>query len=104
MASNTNMDNKANPTATVPILEFSLPKSEFDTDIAVGDSGDIMIPVEVIEVTKDRVSFRKDGKAEACGDFKPETMDDMRERIGVVDDELEPMQKKNKEPKEEIGE
>lgn len=104
MPSNTNMDNKANPNATVPILEFSLPISEVDADLTIGDEGEIRIPVEVIEVTSDRVSFRKDGKAEVFGDFKPETLDNMKERIGTVDDEIAPMHKKSQQPQDEVGE
>lgn len=81
----TNMDINKNKTATVPVFEFMLPKSEIMADLAVGEFGEISIPVEVVAVEKDTVTFRKNGPAEAEDVFKPEPLHQMRERIGVTD-------------------
>jgi len=86
------------------LSEFTIPKSEVDTDLATGEFGTISIPVEVVSVESDEIVFRKHGPIKTDGSFKAESLEQMRERIGVVDDEQEPMQKKKQEPQEEIGE
>lgn len=93
---NTNMDHKSNPNATVPIMEFSIPKPEFDSMVALNDMGELCIPVQVIEVSKDRISFRKIGPAKAMGEFKEESLEKMKERMGTVEDEEEKMHKEDK--------
>ena len=69
----------------IDIIEFELPKSEVDAAVNVGEFGKISIPVEVIEVG-DKIKFRKNGKASAEDMFKPEPLNDMRERMGVTDE------------------
>lgn len=79
--SNTNMDNKKNPNATTPILEFTLPKNECDVDAQTGDHGEIRLKVEIIAETPDSFTFRKKDKAVAEGNFRPEGAKEMRERL-----------------------
>lgn len=86
----TNMDVNKNKTATVPVLEFRLPVSEVDAPLKMGQAGNIVIPVEVVEVSDGMIMFRKIGKAEA-DDFHEEPLSKMRERIGVVEDEEKPL-------------
>lgn len=89
----TNMDINKNKNATAPVFEFTLPKSEVDADVAVGEFGEVSIPVEVIAIEGESITFRKNGKAEAEDMFKPEPLSNMRERMGVVDSEEMPMNK-----------
>lgn len=87
----TNMDINKNKNATTPVFEFSIPRNEVDVDLSIGEFGEICIPVEVVEVGKDSVTFRKRGKAEAEDVFRPEPLEKMKERIGEVEDEEMPM-------------
>jgi len=70
---------------------FIVMKNELETDLDVGETGMIMIPVEVITIDKDTYTFRKAGQIKPEGEFKPESVKGMRERIGVVEDIEEPM-------------
>ena len=72
---------------------FIVAKSELETDLDIGETGTLMVPVEVITVEKDTYTFRKAGQIKPEGEFKPETVKDMRKRIGVVEDTEEPMTK-----------
>lgn len=92
----TNMDINNNKNATTPVFEFSIPRNEVDVDLAIGEFGEICIPVEVVEVGKDAITFRKRGKAEAEDIFRPEPLEKMRERIGEVEDEEMPMKSEEK--------
>lgn len=91
----TNMDSAKNKNATEPVFEFTLPKSELDTSMAMDEKGKIMIPVQVVAESKDSFTFRKVGKCEVPEEFKDEPLDEMRKRIGVVDEEENP-QKEDK--------
>jgi hypothetical protein len=82
----TNMDTNKNKEATAPVFEFSLPKSEMDTPLQVGDNGHVIIPVNVLEISDGMVTLRKNGPVKTL-DFKEETVESMRERMGVVKDE-----------------
>jgi len=73
------------------INEFYVSKSELDMDLDIGETGKLMIPVEVIAIDKENYLVRKAGKIEAEGSFAPETVKDMRSRIGVVEDEEMPV-------------
>lgn len=84
---NTNMDNNKNQEATEPVFDFTLPKSELDADMAVGDCGEVAIPVEVVSVNSGSVTLRKYGKAKTTEDFKEMSSSQMREKIGTVGDE-----------------
>jgi len=81
----TNMDINKNKQTTVPVFEFTLPKSEIHADVTVGEYGEVCIPVEIIAIEGDAVTFRKNGPAEADDMFRPEPLSKMRERIGVTD-------------------
>lgn len=72
---------------------FIVSKSELEMDLDIGETGVLMIPVEVMAIDKDTYTMRKYAKIKAEGDFKPESVKDMRKRIGVVKDESEPMHK-----------
>jgi len=65
---------------------FIISKSELEMDLEIGETGMLMVPVEVMSIDKENYTFRKAGKIKAEGDFKPETVKDMRKRIGVVED------------------
>lgn len=80
---NINMNSKQFPNATAPILEFVLPKHEIGQDLKVGQLGEVTIPVEVVAISEDTISFRK-AKAAKATTFKDESLDDMRNRIGEV--------------------
>lgn len=96
----TNMDINKNKNATVPVFEFTLPKSEVMSDLAVGEFGEICIPVEVVAVEKEAVTFRKNGPAEAEAMFRPEPLNQMRERIGVTDSPEKDMNEQDEDEKE----
>lgn len=99
----TNMDTKNNDEVTVPVLEFRLPKSEFDTPLTVGDNGHVIIPVSVLEVSDGMVTLRKNGPCKTL-EFKEETVESMRERIGEVDDEEMPFKEDEEDEEDEDGE
>jgi len=73
--------------------EFYIAKSELEMDLDIGETGTVMIPVEVISIDKEGYLLRKAGKITPEGSFNPETVKDMRERIGVVEDTEESMEK-----------
>ena len=79
--SQTNMDIKKNPTATVPVMEFSVPVSEIDMSLKVGQRGRLDIPVEIIAVNDGMVTFRKTDAVNAQGTFHDETVNEMRSRL-----------------------
>ena len=75
----------------MPQDTFIVAKNELDMDLEVGETGMIMIPVEVTMIDKESYTFRKNGRIVAEGDFKPETVKDMRKRIGEVEELEEPL-------------
>lgn len=87
----TNMDIKKNNESTSDVFEFELPKNEVEQDLEVGERGNMVIPVEVIAVKSSSYVFRKTKKASTEGIFKPESTSEMRERIGEVEDEVNPI-------------
>jgi hypothetical protein len=96
----TNMDINKNKDVTVPVFEFMLPKSEVQADLTVGEYGEISIPVQIIAVDKDSVTFRKNGPAIAEDMFKPEPLHQMRDRMGVTDEPEKSMSKNLKKEEE----
>lgn len=89
MPNDVNMDNKGNPNATVPVMEFTIPLSEVDADVAVGEKGVLMVPCEVISKTASTLTFRKSGPVTAEGEFRPETTSEMRTRLLEEQDKAE---------------
>ena len=77
----TNMDTKANPSATTPIMEFMVPKAEIDMELAQGERGKLLIPVEVVAISDGMVTFRKMDNLTAQGTFRRETTNEMRDRL-----------------------
>ena len=80
----TNMDNQKNPTATAPVLEFSIPDNEVEEGLKVGDKGELIIPVEVVSKGDGITTYRKSGAAKSERRFREESITEMRDRIGVV--------------------
>jgi hypothetical protein len=81
----TNMDINKNKEVTVPVFEFMLPKHEIDASLTVGEYGHVSIPVQIVSIDKESVTFRKNGPAKAEDMFKPEPLSDMKDRMGVTD-------------------
>lgn len=77
--------------------EFYVSKSELEMDLDIGDTGILMIPVEVITIDKETYLVRKAGKITAEGDFKAETTEQMRDKIGIVEETEERMSKEEDE-------
>jgi hypothetical protein len=77
----TNMDIKKNPNATVPVMEFMIPISEFDMEVKAGERGKIILPIEVVAVNDGMITFRKMDSITAHGTFHKETVNEMRERL-----------------------
>lgn len=70
---------------------FIVAKSELDMDLEIGETGMIMIPVEVMAIDKQNYTFRKFGRIKPEGEFKPETVVEMRRRIGVEEQLEKPL-------------
>jgi hypothetical protein len=90
--SDTNMDIRCNPDATGAILEFSLSKAELGIDLKLDEVGQVVIPVQLVALDGTKYTFRKVGQATPEGDFRDESVEEMRKRIGTVDDEEESME------------
>lgn len=63
------------------LSEFSIPESEIDASLEVGDFGKVVIPVEVIGRIEGRIVFRKHQKAVPEGNFRKESVQEMRGRL-----------------------
>lgn len=77
----------------MPHDTFIVAKNELETDLDIGQTGILMVPVKLISIDEDTFTFRKDGQIKPEGTFKEETVKDMRKRIGVVEDTEEPLKK-----------
>lgn len=77
----TNMDIKGNPSATAPVMEFMVPKAEFDMEVSIGDRGKLLVPVEVVAISDGMMTFRKMDNLTAQGTFRKETTSEMRDRL-----------------------
>jgi hypothetical protein len=89
----TNMNIKKHPNATTPVMEFMIPLSEFGMEVAPGDRGNLNIPVEVMAIADDMITFRKMDSITTQGTFRKETANDMRERLlkdAPITDDNEP--------------
>jgi len=71
--------------------QFAVNKAELDINLEIGQTGTIMVPVEVIAIDKENYIFRKHARITPEGEFKPESVKDMRKKIGVVTDVEVPM-------------
>ena len=73
---------------------FSFPYNELKIDNPKpGDMGEICLKVEVVSVDKEGVVLRKHGEVEVTEPFKDMDLQEMRKRIGTVDDEEMPVKK-----------
>jgi len=54
---------------------------EVNERLEVGDMGDVIIPVEVTQISEGMVSFRKRGKASSQAGFSKATVEQMREQL-----------------------
>lgn len=79
-----NMDNIENPEATMPVMEFTVPTTEVDGMMDIGQVGEIIIPVEVISRDKTSITFRKAGAARTDKHFQQESAKDMRKKVKVL--------------------
>jgi len=66
--------------------EFELPLNELLDQFKAGDSGKVIIPVDVLRVDNEKVRFKKKGSAETYGSFKDRPLEEVREDIGVAED------------------
>lgn len=72
-------------------LQYRVSKSELDMNLEIGQTGTIMVPVEVIAIDKEDYVFQKTGRVTPEGEFKPESVKDMRKKIGVETDLESPL-------------
>lgn len=77
---------------------FTFPFSELQVDKPKpGDWGEITLKVEVVSVDKEGVTVRKHGPAEMCEPFKEISTDQLKSKIGEVDDAEKPVGKNYEE-------
>lgn len=65
-------------------FEFTLPILELDAQFAPGEVGVVMIPVEVVEVGKETVTFRKRGRTRLQAQFREATVEEMEDNLPVA--------------------
>lgn len=100
-----NMDNMEHEDATSPILEFTVPSAEIDSDLKMEQKGEVIIPVEVIAKGDTSITFRKIGIIRTDKHFQDhmgmEDMphEEMRKKMKVLP--AEEMEKPFKQDKEE---
>lgn len=66
-------------------FEFSLPLNELDAQFAPGEVGTVLVPVEVIEVGKETVTFRKRGKASQQMSFQKPTIAELEQTLPIAE-------------------
>jgi hypothetical protein len=72
--------------ADILLDEFELPLNELLDQFKTGDSGKVLVPVDVLRVDNEKVRFKKKGSAETYGSFKERPLEEVREDIGVAED------------------
>ena len=80
MADNTDMNVGHSP------FEFKLPLSEIDGQFAPGETGKVIVPVEVVEVGKESVTFRKRGRATTETAFRQATVAELEATLPITDE------------------
>lgn len=79
-------------------MEIQIPLSEFESDHPnIGEFGEITLKVEVIKVDKEAICVLKHGPVKVTKPFKEIDLEEMKNRIGVVEDEEMPMKKEDSE-------
>lgn len=66
--------------------QFRVNKEELGINLEIGQTGTLMVPVELMAMDKEDYVFRKHARITPEGDFKPESVKNMRKSIGVVTD------------------
>lgn len=73
---------------------FYFPYNELDVGyLKPGEVGEITLKVEVMSVDKEGVSFQKHGHVVVTKPFGQMDLEELKNRIGSVEDEEMPMQK-----------
>ena len=83
MSEHTNLDTQ-NEKSQQPNMEFTLQNHEIQNILDLGQQGDVIIPVEVIERTERSTTFRKRDKAQAVH-FRQATAKDMEDEMDEAD-------------------
>lgn len=79
-------------------MEIEIPLSEFEADHPnVGDFGEITLKVEVMEINQDEICVIKHGPVKITKPFKAIDAEELKKKIGSVDDPEMPMQKVSEE-------
>lgn len=80
-----------------PDMCFHFSKGELDVaNPSVGDFAEITMTVEVTGIDKDGISLMKHGPVKVTKPFKEMSSEQMKEKIGTVEDNEEPMDKEEK--------
>ena len=76
-----------------PDMNFHFSKGELDVaNPQVGDFAEITMTVEVTGIDKDGISLMKHGPVRVTKPFKEMSADQMKEKIGTVEDEIKPIE------------
>jgi hypothetical protein len=79
-------------------MEIEIPMSEFEADHPnIGDFGEITFKVEVIGMDQDEICVLKHGPIKITKPFKEIDLEEMKNRIGSVEDTELPLKKDEKE-------
>jgi hypothetical protein len=79
-------------------MEIRIPLTEFEMDHPnVGDFGEITMKVEVMELGQEHVCVLKHGPIKVTKPFKEIDAEELKKKIGTVDDAEMPMKKDTEE-------
>lgn len=82
-------------------MEIEIPLSEFEMDHPnVGDFGEITLKVEVMEVGQEHICVLKHGPIKVTKPFKEIDAEELKKKIGTVDDAEMPMNKETESEEE----
>lgn len=77
-------------------MEIEIPLSEFEADHPnVGDFGEITLKVEVMEVGQEHICVLKHGPVKITKPFKEIDAEELKKKIGMVEDAEMPMKKED---------
>ena len=75
-------------------MEIEIPLNEFEADHPnIGDFGEITLKVEVMELSSDHICVLKHGPIKITKPFKEIDAEELKKKIGTVDDMEMPMHK-----------
>jgi DeoR/GlpR family transcriptional regulator of sugar metabolism len=79
-------------------MDIEIPLTELDSDTPeIGSFGEITLKVEVMGVDKEKICLLKHDKIKISKPFKEMDLEEMKKRIGTVEDEVMPMNKDSEE-------